>query len=90
MKLEFTTAQIEELERLARCATDAHVRSRAMAVRAVALGHTRRRVADVLPYSAFSIGQWCRAYAADGACSVWISRAGACGRSARPALRWPR
>jgi transposase len=66
MELEFTREQRGELEKLARRASDAHVRSRALAVRAVALGLSRREVARVLPYSPYSIGQWCRDYLQEG------------------------
>jgi len=60
--MKFTQRQVRELERAARTHPDAHVRSRALAVRAVALGHTRQRVSCVLPYSAYSIGQWALEY----------------------------
>ena len=62
----FTRRQMDELERAARRHADAHVRSRALAVRAVALGHTRRAVAEMLPFSAYSIGQWRRQFAERG------------------------
>jgi transposase len=62
MESEFTVEQKGELDRAARCHRDAHMRSRAMAVRAVALGHSRQDVARVLPFSAYSIGQWVQAY----------------------------
>jgi transposase len=55
-----------ELERAARLHPDAHVRSRALAVRAVALGHTRREVAGMLPYSAYTIGLWVTRFEALG------------------------
>ena len=65
--MELNEQQLQELERLARRHRDAHVRSRAMAVRAVAIGHTRQQVARFYPFSAYSIGQWCRDYALHGA-----------------------
>lgn len=57
----------EELEVLARRHADGHVRSRALAVRAVVEGHTREEVAAMLPYSAASIGKWVAAFAERGA-----------------------
>ncbi len=60
--MDFSSEQLAELERAALRHPDAHVRSRAIAVRAVALGHTRVHLSDILPYTAFSIGQWCRDY----------------------------
>lgn len=66
MKFCFTEDQIKEIDRAARRHPDAHVRSRALAVRAVALGHTRRDVAEILPFSAYSIGQWARDYEREG------------------------
>ena len=62
----FTEKQIEEIDRAARRHPDAHVRSRAMAVRAVALGHSRRAVAEMLPFSAYSVGQWVRDFSREG------------------------
>jgi len=62
----FTAEQMADLEQAARRHPDAHVRSRALAVRAVALGHTRQQMAGVFPFSADSIGQWVEAYAEHG------------------------
>ena len=62
----FTEKQIEEIDRAARRHPDAHVRSRAMAVRAVALGHSRKAVAKMLPFSAYSVGQWVRDFSREG------------------------
>ena len=62
MEMGLTAKQFQELDWLARRSPDAHVRSRALAVRAVALGHTRQAVAEMLPYSPYSIGQWYRAF----------------------------
>lgn len=64
--MELNEQQLQELERLARRHPDAHVRSRAMAVRAVAIGHTRQQTARFYPFSAYSIGQWCRDYELHG------------------------
>ena len=64
--MELKQAKWQELEQLARRHPDAHVRSRAMAVRAVAMGNTRQQVAQFYPFSAYSIGQWCRDYARHG------------------------
>ena len=66
MPISFTEDQIREIDRAARRHPDAHVRSRALAVRAVALGHTRRAVAEILPFSAYSIGQWTGEYSREG------------------------
>lgn len=66
MVSSFRSDQLEELEKAARSHPDAHIRSRALAVRAVALGHSRSRVAELLPYSSYSIGQWVVAYLDQG------------------------
>jgi transposase len=65
-KVTLSKDQLAELERAARRHPDAHVRSRAMAVRAVAIGHTRQEVAKLLPFSSYTIGKWVRGYAAEG------------------------
>lgn len=64
--MELTEAEFRELDRASRRHPDPHVRSRALAVRAVALGHTRQQVAALLPFSAYTIGQWCSRYAQQG------------------------
>lgn len=66
MGLSFSEDQLRELDWVARRHPDAHVRSRALAVRAVALGHERQLVARLFPYSAYSIGQWVRGYGERG------------------------
>lgn len=66
MKMSFSIDQMDELERAARRHPDAHIRSRALAVRAVVLGHTRRNVAEMFPFSAYSIGQWVRRFQCKG------------------------
>lgn len=73
MKRDFTQEQRAELDHLARSSPDAHVRSRALAVRAVSRGCSRRVVSQVLPYSAYSIGQWCRQYQQEGVCAFEIA-----------------
>ena len=65
---------MEELEKAARRHPDAHVRSRALAVRAVALGHTRQKVAEMLPYSAYTIGQWVREFEQSGLAAFGIGK----------------
>lgn len=71
--MQLDQAQFETLDGLARRADDAHVRSRALAVRAVALGHTRQAVAAMFPFSAYSIGQWCNQFEELGAEAFAIS-----------------
>ena len=65
-KLSLSEEQMAVLEKASRRHPDAHVRSRALAVRAVAIGCTREQVAQWLPFSAYSVGQWAQAYARDG------------------------
>ena len=60
--MELDKHQRSMLEQVARRHPDAHIRSRALAVRAVAHGFSRQQVAQMLPYSAYSIGQWCARY----------------------------
>jgi transposase len=73
MEFSLTHSQQELLESAARTHPDAHVRSRALAVRAVSLGFSRREVADMFPYSAYSIGQWCAAFAQGGLTALGIA-----------------
>jgi transposase len=73
MQLSLKQAQRDELERAARRHPDAHVRSRALAVRAVFLGLTRREVSQVFPYSPYSIGQWCAAFAKGGVAALAVA-----------------
>jgi transposase len=42
------------------------MRLKALAIRAVALGHTRQQVGAILHVSPYTVGQWCRAYAQAG------------------------
>lgn len=63
---DFTNEQMRELDHAARSHPQAHVRSCAIAIRAVALGHTRQQVARFHPYSAYSIGQAVLRYQRDG------------------------
>lgn len=58
--------QRAELDDLSRTHPQAGMRLKALAVRAVALGHTRREVGAILHVSAYSVGQWCHAYEAEG------------------------
>lgn len=69
----FTPEQLEELHRAARSHPDAHVRSRAIAVRAVALGHSRQDLARVLPLSAYSIGQAALRYQERGLAGLGVA-----------------
>ncbi len=62
----FSAEQVAELDRVARTHRDAHVRSRAIAVRAVANGVTCQQVALVVPISAYSIGQLAARYREEG------------------------
>jgi len=72
--VHLSTDQLTELERAARRHPDAHVRSRAMAVRAVAIGNTRQEAAKVLPFSAYTIGALVNAYAAKGLAAFAIGK----------------
>jgi transposase len=65
-KVNLAPSQMAELERAARRDPDGHVRSRALAVRAVAHGSTRKDVAKILPYSAYTIGVWVRQFEEHG------------------------
>lgn len=71
--MKLTDRQFHELDQAARRHHDAHVRSRALAVRAVALGHTRQEVGRMLPFTPYSIGQWCCAYERDGLAAFQIA-----------------
>jgi transposase len=66
MHIDFTPEQMAELDRTARTHPDAHVRSRALALRAVSLGHNFQDVADMFPLSAYSIGQLTARYKEHG------------------------
>lgn len=69
----FSSGQRDEVDRAARAHSDAHVRSRALAVRAVALGYTRRQVAAMLPLTACSVGQATSAYCERGLAAFEIA-----------------
>jgi len=71
--VELNPEEMKELEWTARRHPDGHVRSRALAVRAVLRGHTRQEVADLLPYSAYSIGGWVRRFRARGVAAFVIA-----------------
>lgn len=64
--------QRAELDRWSRTHPQAGMRLKALAVRAVALGHTRQQVGAILHVSPYSIGQWCRAYQRGGWAALQI------------------
>jgi transposase len=78
----FTDEQIEELERAARTHRDAHVRSRAIALRGVACGLTCREVSRVVPITPYSIGQLVARYQESGLKGLGI----AAGRGAKSSV----
>jgi transposase len=59
-------AQQAELDQLSRTHPQAGMRLKALAIRAVARGHTRQQVGAILHVSAYTVGQWCRAYEQGG------------------------
>lgn len=66
--------QINELVRLARTHKKAGMRVKAIAVRAVAKGASRREVGAMLGVSPYSVGQWCKAYEASGLSGLEIGK----------------
>ena len=72
-RVELSPERMGELEWAARRHLDARVRSRLLAVRAVALGHTRQEVAAMLPYSGYSIGAWVRQFQTEGVAGLAIA-----------------
>lgn len=58
--------QRAELDQLSRTHPQAGMRLKALAVRAVALGHTRRGVGAILHVSPYTVGQWYQAYEQKG------------------------
>jgi len=58
--------QQAELDQLSRINPQAGMRLKALAIRAVARGHTRQQVGAILHVSPYTVGQWCRAYAQGG------------------------
>lgn len=61
-----TDRQRAELEQWSRTHPQAGMRLKALAVRAVALGHTRQQVGVILHVSPYTVGQWYRAYQQGG------------------------
>lgn len=60
------SGQMAELDRLSRTHPKPGLRLKAVAVRAVAQGHTRQRVGAILQVSPYTVGQWYRAYQQGG------------------------
>ncbi len=58
--------QRAELDQLSRTHPQAGMRLKALAVRAVALGHSRREVGAILHVSPYTVGQWYQAYRQKG------------------------
>jgi transposase len=58
--------QQAELDQLSRTHPQAGMRLKAVAIRAVAQGHTRQQVGAILHVSAYTVGQWCRGYEQEG------------------------
>lgn len=57
-----SAGQRAELDQMSRTHPQAGLRLKALAIRAVGLGHTRRQVGAILHVSPYSVGQWVRAY----------------------------
>lgn len=74
MNQDFTDEQWRAIDRAARTHPNAHVRSRALAVRAVACGFSCRHVAAMLPLSAYSIGQLAARYKQGGLEALAVAR----------------
>jgi len=62
----WSTGQRADLDRWSRTHPQAGMRLKALAIRAVGLGHTRRQVGAILHVSPYTVGQWCRAYQQGG------------------------
>lgn len=61
-----SAVQRAELDRMSRTHPQAGLRLKAVAIRAVGLGHTRRQVGAILHVSPYTVGQWYRAYQQGG------------------------
>ena len=61
-----------ELERLSRTHPKPGMRLKALAIRAVAQGHTRQQVGAILQVSPYTVGQWYRAYQQGGGAALEI------------------
>ncbi len=57
-----TGRQLAELDQLSRTHPQAGMRIKAIAIRAVAQGHSRQQVGAVLRVSPYTVGQWYKAY----------------------------
>jgi transposase len=66
--------QMAELDRWSHTHRKPGLRLKAIAVRAVAQGHTRQQVGAILQISPYSVGQWCRAYQQQGWAGLEIHR----------------
>lgn len=74
MHVQFTPEQVDELDRAARTHPDAHIRSRALAVRAVSLGYDFQDVSEMFPLSAYSLGQLTARYKEHGLVAFKIAK----------------
>jgi len=57
-----SSQQRAELDRWSRRHSQPGMRLKALAIRAVALGHTRQQVGAILHVSPYTVGRWCRSY----------------------------
>ena len=66
MEIELTKEQWKMIDQAAKTHPNAHIRARAMAIRAVALGHSRREVSQFFPFTPYSIGQFVQVFREEG------------------------
>jgi transposase len=69
-----SSAQMAELDRLARTHPKPGMRLKAVAVRAVAQGFTRQQVGAILHVSPYTVGPWYQVYAQGGWAGLEIQR----------------
>jgi transposase len=67
-----SAGQRAELDQMSRRHSQAGMRLKAVAIRAVGLGHTRRQVGAILHVSPYTVGQWYRAYQRRGWAALQI------------------
>jgi len=72
--MEWTDAQIKELQMLARRSPVPYVRVKALAVLNVARGRLRQEVAEIVCAHRVSVGAWVRHYRAEGAAGFAVAR----------------
>lgn len=67
-----SASQGAELDHWSRTHPKPGMRLKAVAIRAVARGHTRQQVGAILHVSPYTVGRWCRAYQQGGGAALEI------------------